>query len=82
MDIRSPQGKNNGSSGLTKMEDIQAKRNTHSMEPMSPNNDAYNVLPDCCKENLDILIVGINPGYHSAITKHHYAGPTNHFWKC
>ena len=40
------------------------------------------ILPDCCKPNLDILVVGINPGYHSAITKHHYAGPTNHFWKC
>ena len=45
-------------------------------------NPAAIILPDCCKPNIDILIVGINPGYHSAITKHHYAGPTNHFWKC
>merc|ERR1719245_126401 len=68
MDIRSPQGVQNTTSGNAKIEDIRHKRNTHSMEHMSPNNDAYNVLPDCCKENLDILIVGINPGYHSAIT--------------
>jgi len=53
-----------------------------SGNPAQSNPPAAIILPDCCKPNLDILIVGINPGYHSAITKHHYAGPTNHFWKC
>ena len=71
MDIKSPQIPQTSSPRSVN------QRNTQSMEHMVPTNEnAYNILPDCCGENLDILIVGINPGYHSAITKHHYAGPT------
>ena len=40
------------------------------------------VLPDHLKENLDILIIGINPGLFAAYKGHHYVGPGNHFWKC
>ena len=40
------------------------------------------VLPDHIKENLDILIIGINPGLFAAYKGHHYVGPGNHFWKC
>jgi len=77
MDIKSPQVNQISSPKGA------SQRNTQSMEHMAPSSENnYNILPDCCGENLDILIVGINPGYHSAITKHHYAGPTNHFWKC
>ena len=37
-------------------------------------------LPDYLRANLDLVIVGINPGIKSAATGHHYAGPGNHFW--
>lgn len=40
------------------------------------------VLPDHLAEGLDMIVVGINPGYSSALAGHHYAGPGNHFWKC
>ncbi|CAG0879807.1 unnamed protein product [Cyprideis torosa] len=39
-------------------------------------------LPDHLVPNLDILMVGINPGLYAAYKGHHYAGPGNHFWKC
>ena len=39
-------------------------------------------LPDLVVPNLDLLIVGINPGRHAALAGHHFAGPVNHFWKC
>lgn len=28
-----------------------------------------------------VLFVGINPGVRSALTNHHFAGPSNRFWK-
>lgn len=28
-----------------------------------------------------VLFVGINPGVRSALTDHHFAGPSNRFWK-
>ncbi|KAI0360306.1 DNA glycosylase [Trametes cingulata] len=31
---------------------------------------------------LDIMFCGINPGKMSATLGHHFAHPTNHFWKC
>ncbi len=37
-------------------------------------------LPDYLRDDLDLVIVGINPGTKSAATGHHYAGPGNHFW--
>ncbi|XP_021350990.1 uncharacterized protein LOC110448845 [Mizuhopecten yessoensis] len=40
------------------------------------------LLPDHLAEDLDIVIVGINPGLMAAYVGHHYAGPGNHFWKC
>ncbi|XP_055921984.1 uncharacterized protein LOC129953165 [Eupeodes corollae] len=39
-------------------------------------------LPDHLADNLDIIIIGINPGLFAAYKGHHYAGPGNHFWKC
>ncbi|XP_055690369.1 uncharacterized protein LOC129793901 [Lutzomyia longipalpis] len=39
-------------------------------------------LPDHLTNNLDIIIIGINPGLFAAYKGHHYAGPGNHFWKC
>ncbi|TBU28265.1 uracil-DNA glycosylase-like protein [Dichomitus squalens] len=31
---------------------------------------------------LDVMFCGINPGQMSATIGHHFAHPTNHFWKC
>lgn len=39
-------------------------------------------LPDYLTTNLEIVIIGINPGLTAAYKGHHYAGPGNHFWKC
>ena len=30
---------------------------------------------------MQVLFVGINPGVRSAVTGHHFAGPSNRFWK-
>ncbi len=38
------------------------------------------ILPDYLRPNLDLVIVGINPGTRSAAVRHHYAWPGNHFW--
>ena len=38
-------------------------------------------LPDYLAPGLSILFVGINPGLHSSNLGHHYAGPSNRFWK-
>ncbi|KAJ8082719.1 uracil DNA N-glycosylase Thp1 [Marasmius tenuissimus] len=39
-------------------------------------------INDCLQENLDVVFCGINPGQLSAETGHHFAHPSNHFWKC
>ena len=38
-------------------------------------------LPDHLRPDLSIVFVGINPGLRSAALGHHYAGPSNRFWK-
>ncbi len=38
------------------------------------------VIPDYLRQDLDLVIVGINPGTKSAAARRHYAGPGNHFW--
>ena len=38
-------------------------------------------LPDVLTGGLSILFVGINPGSRSSEVGHHYAGPSNRFWK-
>ncbi|KAI6003068.1 uracil-DNA glycosylase-like protein [Pisolithus albus] len=40
------------------------------------------LVQDYLQENLDAIFCGINPGYMSAKTGHHFANPTNHFWRC
>lgn len=39
------------------------------------------MLPDIIDFNLKILFVGFNPGIRSAQTGHHFAGPSNRFWR-
>jgi mismatch-specific thymine-DNA glycosylase len=43
---------------------------------MTPEQD----VPDYLRSDLDLVIVGINPGNRSGATGHHYAWPGNHFW--
>jgi TDG/mug DNA glycosylase family protein len=38
-------------------------------------------LHDRVGPNLQVLFVGINPGLRSAALDHHFAGPSNRFWK-
>ena len=39
------------------------------------------LLRDRIASNLRVLFVGINPGMRSAALGHHFAGPSNRFWK-
>lgn len=45
--------------------------------PQSPLAD----LPPMLLDNLALVFVGFNPGIESSRTQHHYAHPTNLFWK-
>ena len=38
-------------------------------------------LRDCVGGDVRVLFVGINPGIRSATIGHHFAGPSNRFWK-
>jgi TDG/mug DNA glycosylase family protein len=38
-------------------------------------------LTDRIEPGVRVLLVGINPGVTSALTGHHFAGPTNRFWR-
>src|SRR3954463_13399880 len=38
-------------------------------------------LTDRVEPGVKVLFVGINPGVRSAQTGHHFAGPSNRFWK-
>ena len=37
-------------------------------------------LTDALEPGVKVILVGINPGVMSAVTGHHFAGPTNRFW--
>ncbi|KAG2152632.1 DNA glycosylase [Suillus bovinus] len=39
-------------------------------------------LTDYLAYGLDVVFCGINPGRESAKRGHHFAHPSNHFWKC
>ncbi len=38
-------------------------------------------LRDCIRPRVRVLFVGINPGIASSLSGHHFAGPSNRFWK-
>lgn len=38
-------------------------------------------LTDSIEPGVRLLLIGINPGVMSATTGHHFAGPTNRFWR-
>ncbi|XP_068595485.1 G/T mismatch-specific thymine DNA glycosylase [Brachionichthys hirsutus] len=60
----------------------KAKRALNRFNGMSPAEVMARTLPDVIAYNLEILIIGINPGLLSAFKGHHYPNPGNHFWKC
>uniref|UniRef100_A0A1A7Y8X1 G/T mismatch-specific thymine DNA glycosylase n=1 Tax=Iconisemion striatum TaxID=60296 RepID=A0A1A7Y8X1_9TELE len=60
----------------------KAKRTLNRFNGMSVDEVMTKTLPDVITYNLDILIIGINPGLLSAFKGHHYPNPGNHFWKC
>ncbi|XP_063052086.1 G/T mismatch-specific thymine DNA glycosylase isoform X2 [Engraulis encrasicolus] len=60
----------------------KAKRTLDRFNGMSVEEVMSRTLPDVITHNLDILIIGINPGLMSAYKGHHYPNPGNHFWKC
>lgn len=44
--------------------------------------DAVNrKVPDIIAPNLKVIFVGINPGIYTAAVGHHFAHPSNRFWK-
>jgi len=43
--------------------------------------DTYPPLRDRITPGVRVLFVGINPGVKSAISGHHFAGPSNRFWR-
>ena len=45
------------------------------------NDYAHLRLKDRIRPGVCVLFVGINPGVRSALTGHHFAGPSNNFWK-
>uniref|UniRef100_A0A3Q0RWQ4 G/T mismatch-specific thymine DNA glycosylase n=1 Tax=Amphilophus citrinellus TaxID=61819 RepID=A0A3Q0RWQ4_AMPCI len=59
----------------------KAKRALNRFNGMSVADVMAKTLPDVITYNLDILIIGINPGLLSAYKGHHYPNPGNHF-KC
>ena len=44
------------------------------------NHVSHQDVPDHLAYGLKLVIVGINPGFRSGATGHHYAYPGNHFW--
>merc|ERR1711990_883306 len=54
----------------------------YDLTGITPEELQKKTVADITKQNLDIIFIGINPGYHSALTGHHYSGSGNHFWTC
>lgn len=50
-------------------------------QPEPAENLSHKRLADRITPGVRILFVGINPGLRSAATGHHFAGPSNRFWK-
>ncbi|XP_022908087.1 uncharacterized protein [Onthophagus taurus] len=61
---------------------IKERKKHDRFNGMPEEEVSKRTLPDHLASNLDIIIIGINPGLFAAYKGHHYAGPGNHFWKC
>ncbi|NWW43816.1 TDG glycosylase, partial [Pedionomus torquatus] len=61
---------------------FKVKRKIDRFNGVSEAELLTKTLPDILTFDLDIVIIGINPGLMAAYKGHHYPGPGNHFWKC
>lgn len=50
-------------------------------KPAERHFSEYPPLRDRIQPGVRVLFVGINPGVKSALSGHHFAGPSNRFWK-
>ncbi|XP_005111670.1 uncharacterized protein LOC101858755 [Aplysia californica] len=66
----------------TATDSLGVKKKRDRFNGMPEEEVLQRLLPDRLAHNLDIIIIGINPGLFAAYVGHHYAGPGNHFWKC
>ncbi|XP_059047003.1 collagen alpha-1(I) chain [Achroia grisella] len=71
-----------GMEGALVARPVKERKKHDRFNGMSEEEVSRRTLPDHLTENLDIIIIGINPGLFAAYKGHHYAGPGNHFWKC
>lgn len=71
-----------GKRKYTKSEHYKQRRRHDRFNGMTEEEVRSRTLPDHLASNLDVVIIGINPGLFAAYKGHHYAGPGNHFWKC
>ncbi|KAH1187616.1 hypothetical protein KIL84_020365 [Mauremys mutica] len=60
---------------------FKVKRKVDRFNGVSEAELLTKTLPDILTFNLDIVIIGINPGLMAAYKGHHYPGPGNHFCK-
>ena len=51
----------------------------YDLTGITPEELQKKTVADITKQNLDIIFIGINPGYHSALTGHHYSGSGKFF---
>ena len=52
----------------------------YDLTGITPEELQKKTVADITKQNLDIIFIGINPGYHSALTGHHYSGSGTFFF--
>ncbi|XP_042209145.1 uncharacterized protein LOC121857233 isoform X7 [Homarus americanus] len=71
-----------GPDGKPVLAPIKQRKKVDRFDGIPEDEVAKKTLPDHLGPNLDIVIIGINPGLFAAYKGHHYAGPGNHFWKC
>ncbi|GAB0092102.1 hypothetical protein DMENIID0001_070670 [Sergentomyia squamirostris] len=65
-----------------KVKGVRERKKHDRFNGMPEEEVSKRTLPDHLDNNLDIIIIGINPGLFAAYKGHHYAGPGNHLWKC
>ncbi|KAJ8387358.1 hypothetical protein AAFF_G00157350 [Aldrovandia affinis] len=77
-----PPGKSSKAKQLTGETPQKVQRKMDRFNGMTVAEVMAKTLPDILTYDLDILIIGINPGLMSAYKGRHYPNPGNHFWKC
>ncbi|XP_064200616.1 G/T mismatch-specific thymine DNA glycosylase-like isoform X2 [Anguilla rostrata] len=60
----------------------KVKRKVDRFKGMTEAEVMTKTLPDILTQNLDFVIIGINPGLMAAYIGRWFPGPGNHFWKC